>query len=141
MNGKGRAIDDVFIERLWRSLKYEEVYLHDYSSGIEANVASRKNFQFYDHKRAHSALDGETLATVSLGHDWSLPKLIIKYRNSTPPFKKGTHIQGQFMSYVQGQLHPKLKGKRFRDTRTRLADPVVEVEQDNPGSTYRLISA
>ncbi len=88
MNGKGRAIDDVFIERLWRSLKYEEVYLHDYSSGREANVASRKTFQFCDHKGPHSALDGETLATVSLGHDWSLPKLLIKYSNSTPPIQK-----------------------------------------------------
>jgi putative transposase len=69
MDGKGRAIDNVFIERLWRTLKYEEVYLHDYSSGTEARSAIKKYFQFYNHKRPHSSLDGRTPATVFLGHD------------------------------------------------------------------------
>jgi putative transposase len=64
MDGKGRAIDNVFIERLWRSVKYEEVYLNDYLTGAEANQRLAKYFKFYNNKRPHSSLDGKTPATV-----------------------------------------------------------------------------
>jgi putative transposase len=64
MDGKGRAIDNVFIERLWRSLKYEEVYLKDYRSGAEAKKSIQKYFEFYNFKRPHQSLDGKTPATV-----------------------------------------------------------------------------
>ncbi len=47
MDGKGRWIDNVFIERLWRSVKYEEVYLHAYTNGTEARTALTRYFSFY----------------------------------------------------------------------------------------------
>lgn len=67
MDGKGRAIDNVFIERLWRSVKYEEVYLNDYLTGTEANQRLAKYFKFYNNKRPHSSLDGKTPVTVFSG--------------------------------------------------------------------------
>jgi putative transposase len=56
MDGKGRWIDNVFIERLWRSVKYEEVYLHAYSNGTEAREALTRYFNFYNARRSHQAL-------------------------------------------------------------------------------------
>ena len=57
MDGKGRATDTIFTERLWRSLKYEEVYLADYASPREARQGIARYFSFYNTKRPHQALD------------------------------------------------------------------------------------
>jgi putative transposase len=57
MDGRGRAFDNIFIERLWRSVKYEEVYLHDYASTKEAKENLRKYFNFYNYARHHQSLD------------------------------------------------------------------------------------
>lgn len=64
MDGKGRALDNIFTERLWRTAKYEEVYLHDYSSPKEARYQLRDYFQFYNHHRLHQALDYRPPASV-----------------------------------------------------------------------------
>lgn len=56
MDGKGRAIDNVFIERLWRSVKYEEVYLHEYEDGHHAANRLSRYFKFYNGKRPHQSL-------------------------------------------------------------------------------------
>ena len=60
MDGKGRWIDNVFIERLWRSVKYEEVYLHAYTNGTEARTALTRYFGFYNARRSHQALEYRT---------------------------------------------------------------------------------
>jgi len=57
MDGKGRAIDNVFIERLWRSVKYENVYLHAYSDGLELYKGLKEYFDFYNNIRVHQGLD------------------------------------------------------------------------------------
>jgi putative transposase len=57
MDGRGRWIDNVFIERLWRSVKYEEVYLHAYTNGTEARTALTRYFSFYNARRSHQALE------------------------------------------------------------------------------------
>jgi len=64
MDGRGRALDNVFVERLWRTVKYEEVYLHDYADGWEAQRRLRQYFRFYCHRRRHSALGNRTPAEV-----------------------------------------------------------------------------
>jgi putative transposase len=64
MDGKGRALDNVFVERLWRSLKYEEVYLKSYADGREAHRSLEAYFEFYCHKRVHQGLDYKTPAEV-----------------------------------------------------------------------------
>jgi putative transposase len=64
MDGRGRAFDNIFIERLWRSVKYEEVYLHDYQTPAEARLGLGRYFTFYNHQRLHQALDYRTPAEV-----------------------------------------------------------------------------
>ena len=64
MDGKGRFLDNIFVERLWRSLKYECVYLHAWDTGSEAKAGVRKWMEFYNRQRPHSALGGKTPAVV-----------------------------------------------------------------------------
>lgn len=64
MDGKGRWMDNVFIERLWRSVKYEEVYLHEYQSLNELRQALSKYFQFYNDDRPHQSLSSLTPSEV-----------------------------------------------------------------------------
>ncbi|SCX35651.1 putative transposase OrfB [Agrobacterium rosae] len=60
MDGKGAWRDNVFVERLWRSIKYEEVYLHAYKTVSEARVGIIRYLSFYNSRRPHSSLDRET---------------------------------------------------------------------------------
>ena len=64
MDGRGRALDNVFVERLWRSVKYEEVYLHDYGTVPNARAGLGRYFEFYNHERPHQALGYRTPADV-----------------------------------------------------------------------------
>ena len=64
MDGRGRAFDNIFIERLWRSLKYEEVYLRDYQSVSEGKHYLKEYLVFYNHERLHQSLDYQTPAEV-----------------------------------------------------------------------------
>jgi len=67
MDGKGRAIDNVFTERLWRSLKYEEVYLKSYDDGVQAWQGIHQYWEFYNNQRPNSNLNGHTPADVFFG--------------------------------------------------------------------------
>ena len=60
MDGRGRCLDNVFIERLWRSLKYEAVYLHELADGFAARELIAEWMVFYNRERPHSALGGQT---------------------------------------------------------------------------------
>lgn len=60
MDGKGAWRDNVFVERLWRTLKYEEVYLHAYDSVAEARAGIDRYLSFYNGRRPHSSLDRQT---------------------------------------------------------------------------------
>ena len=64
MDGKGRAIDNIFVERLWRSLKYEEVYLKDYETVQEAKDGIKTYFDYYNNERSHQSLNYKTPAEV-----------------------------------------------------------------------------
>ncbi len=63
-DGRGRALDNIFVERLWRSVKYEEVYVKDYQTVPEAVSSLKQYFHFYNHERLHQALDYQTPAAV-----------------------------------------------------------------------------
>jgi len=63
MDGPGRALDNVFIERLWRSVKYENAYLRDYADGHALHAGLERCFRFYNNERPHSALGNRTPAT------------------------------------------------------------------------------
>ena len=60
MDGKGRYLDNVFVERLWRSVKYEEVYLHAYDCVAEAHAGIGRYLGFYNDERPHQALGYQT---------------------------------------------------------------------------------
>lgn len=60
MDGKGRALDNVFVERLWRTVKYEEIHLRGYVSVVDAHAHLDRYFRFYNHRRPHSSLDDRT---------------------------------------------------------------------------------
>ncbi len=64
MDGKGRALDNIFTERLWRSIKYEEVYLHDYTTPRNARQGLTRYLEFYNHERPHQALNYRTPAEL-----------------------------------------------------------------------------
>lgn len=64
MDGRGRCFDNIFNERLWRNVKYEEVYLKDYSSYQEAEESLRGYFWTYNYERLHQSLNYQTPAEV-----------------------------------------------------------------------------
>lgn len=64
MDGKGRAIDNVFIERFWRSLKYEDIYLKAYETVADLIEGLRRYIEFYSNERPHQSLGGQTPASV-----------------------------------------------------------------------------
>jgi putative transposase len=64
MDGRGRWMDNVFIERLWRSLKYEDLYLKGYADGLEAKIGIGRWIAFYNEQRFHSALANRTPMAV-----------------------------------------------------------------------------
>jgi putative transposase len=64
MDSKGRALDNIFVERLWRSVKYEEVYLKNYHDPVEAYKELKNYFQFYNYRRPHQSLDYKTPAEI-----------------------------------------------------------------------------
>ena len=67
MDGKGRCLDNIFVERLWRSVKYENVYLMDYQNGFELHHGMGKYFEFYNNQRPHQSLKDQTPREVYLG--------------------------------------------------------------------------
>jgi len=67
MDGRGRAFDNIFVERLWRTVKYEDIYLKDYTTVIELEQGLKHYFRFYNEERPHQALSYRTPAAVYLG--------------------------------------------------------------------------
>lgn len=69
MDGRGRVYDNIFVERLWRSVKYEEVYLKDYEGVRDARESLGQYFEFYNHERPHQALGYRTPREVHSGEE------------------------------------------------------------------------
>jgi putative transposase len=64
MDGKGRALDNIFVERLWRSLKYENIYLKEYETPKKLYFGLKEYFNFYNYERPHQSLDYKTPGEV-----------------------------------------------------------------------------
>lgn len=64
MDGKGRALDNIFIERVWKTVKYECIYLHVFEDGVQLYEGLKEYFQFYNHERIHQSLDYRTPASL-----------------------------------------------------------------------------
>jgi len=76
MDGRGRALDNIFTERLWRTVKYEEVYLKDYAGVRDAIGNLKSYFRFYNFDRPHQSLDDQTPASVYFG----IPTKTVKHQ-------------------------------------------------------------
>jgi putative transposase len=74
MDGRGRVFDNIFIERLWRTLKYEEVYIHSYETVKEARESLARYFRFYNMDRLHEALEYRTPEEIYFGLSKSINK-------------------------------------------------------------------
>ena len=79
MDGVGRAFDNIMVERLWRTVKYEDVYLRDYETPAEARLGLGRYFAYYNHRRRHRSLDRRTPASVyGLTESGSGGKLLVR---------------------------------------------------------------
>jgi putative transposase len=74
MDGRGRCLDNVFVERLWRSVKYEDIYLHSYETIAEVREGLRKYFKFFNEIRYHQSLDYSTPAKIYYADQIDLAK-------------------------------------------------------------------
>jgi putative transposase len=72
MDSKGRALDNIFTERLWRSIKWEDVYLKDYATVLEARKGIGDYLQFYNYERKHQSLNYKTPAEIYFGKEGNL---------------------------------------------------------------------
>jgi putative transposase len=95
MDGKGRARDNIFTERLWRTVKYEEVYLHSYSSPREARAGLTRYLEFYNHGRLHQALEYRTPAEVYFGTHAAQPTSTHKKEEQEERFGSITRKKGE----------------------------------------------
>jgi putative transposase len=64
MDGRGRALDNIFVERLWRTVKYENIYMNDYQTVPELRSGLKRYFEFYNQERLHQSLDYQTPSDV-----------------------------------------------------------------------------
>ena len=72
MDGRGRIYDNIFLERLWWTVKYEEVYLHEYRTVAEARIQLGEYFRFYNEERLHETLGYRTPHEIYFGMTSSL---------------------------------------------------------------------
>ena len=97
MDGKGRCMDNIYVERLWRSIKYEEVYLKSYESVAEAKQSLVHYMDFYNNHRPHQALDYQTPAEV-----------YFKNRQKATPDGHVHNLHSKFYTSPQAQQQPNL---------------------------------
>jgi putative transposase len=69
MDGKGRAIDNIMVERLWRTVKYEDIYIKDYETVEDLISGPRKYFRYYNYERSHQSLGDKTPAEIHWGRE------------------------------------------------------------------------
>jgi len=69
IDGKSRAMDNIFIERLWRSVKYEQIYVNEFQSVEQLRKSLKRYFDFYNHERPHQSFNGQTPAEIYYGEN------------------------------------------------------------------------
>lgn len=115
MDGKGRFLDNVFVERLWRSLKYEEVYLHAYDDPKEARASIGRYLDFYNCDRPHQALGYQTPKAF---HEHDVARRANKTRRVNTPTKNARSVRKR----ARGALRQATsRSPSLVDTRSRMA--------------------
>lgn len=120
MDGRGRCFDNIFVERLWRTVKQEEVYLHEYQDVWQAEDRLRKYFEFYNHRRPHQSLGNKTPAEVYRPKDKTLQPteavempLLWKTQSSFP------QVLGKAQSGLPTFPQPAAAGYNFKKKRRK----------------------
>lgn len=85
MDGRGRALDNIFVERLWRSVKHEDVYLKGYATVPEAQLGLTEYFLFYNRERTHQSLDYRTPDVVYRTASGGGAKIVDKFKEKEKP--------------------------------------------------------
>jgi len=114
MDGRGRALDNVFIERLWWTVKYEEIYPKEHANGSELYTNLDRYFRYYNEKRGHSSLDKKTPAEVFFA---SQTLLLLSLRSALSP--TGCPFGDELRSTTAAQRN-ETQGCRFH---LRLSEP------------------
>ena len=94
MDGRGRAFDNIFVERLWRTVKYEDVYLKGYATMVELLLGLTQYFGFYNGERPHQALNNRTPEAVYRSGSGGGSLIIDKYPRAEP-VSCGERIEAQ----------------------------------------------
>ena len=87
MSGRERCFDNILVERLWRTVKYEEVYLREYGDGHELIRSLREYFEYYNYRRPHMSLDNKTPAEA-----YQLRRQSLRSAPATPALRKATEL-------------------------------------------------
>ena len=95
MDGRGRALDNIFVERLWRSVKYEDIYLKSYSSVLELTLGLTEYFRFYNTERMHQSLGNNTPVNVYQTARGGGAMIVDKYRVEEKPQSETGEESGQ----------------------------------------------
>ena len=104
MDGRRRAIDNIFSERLWRSLKYEDIYLKEYRSPREARTGIENSFRFYNEARPHQSLDYKTPLEIY--------KISLKVKDTERPSEVHSHLKQLCLTKSKNGLNTWVQFKR-----------------------------
>jgi putative transposase len=99
MDGKGRCMDNIFVERLWRSLKYEEVYLNAYASGAEAKAGIGAWLNFYNEERQHQSLGYRTPRQIYDEGLWICGRSALP-TGSASPASRASSESGEMLAFA-----------------------------------------
>src|SRR5207245_11046334 len=99
MDGKGRCMDNIFVERLWRSLKYEEVYLHAYATVAEAKAGISSWLSFYNEERQHQSLDYRTPRQIYQEGLWICGRSALP-TGSASPTSRASSESGEMLAFA-----------------------------------------
>ncbi len=125
MDGKGRCMDNVFIERLWRSLKYEEVYLHAYASVAEAKAGIGAWLSFYNEERQHQSLGYRTPRQIYEEGLWICGRSALPTGSASPASRAGSE-SGEMLAFAHIPTGATVnKGIDIGDLRSRIVAPAV----------------
>jgi len=95
MDGRGRALDNIFVERLWRSLKYEDIYLKSYNSVPELMLGLREYFRFFNTERMHQSMGNNTPVAVYRTASGGGARIVDKYLMKEEPQPESGKVAGQ----------------------------------------------
>ena len=135
MDGKGRCMDNVFVERLWRSLKYEEVYLHAYATVAEAKAGIGGWLRFYNEERQHQRLDYHTPRHIYEERLWICGRSAVP-TGSASPASRASSESGEMLAFAH--IPTGTTANRERDDDGRNGIIVAAVTQSPTGADINI---